>query len=205
MCIRDRWVNGLHALGDLRQRLGRDRTDLDRLRARAAAAFPARFISPSKPWLHDTVDGPTGDDLTLRPNQLLAYGLPHAPLRGHPSGPVVVEVVARELLTPLGLRTLAPGEPGYRGRHRGGVWARDHAYHQGTVWPWLMGPYLDAARAVGAPTDGVCDGLWEHLGQFGIGSVSETADGDPPHAATGCPFQAWSVAELLRVGALTRR
>jgi glycogen debranching enzyme len=82
------------------------------------------------------------------------------------------------------------------------VWARDHAYHQGTVWPWLIGPYTDAARAVGVGLDGVLDGLLAHLSEWGIGSVSETADGDPPHAATGCPFQAWSVAELLRATTL---
>jgi glycogen debranching enzyme len=76
---------------------------------------------------------------------------------------------------------------------------RDTAYHQGTVWPWLIGPYVDAARAVGLDTDGVLDGLWAHLADWGIGSVSETADGDAPHTATGCPFQAWSVAEMLRV------
>ncbi len=191
------WINGLAALGDLHDRVHRDRTELDHLRARATAAFRARFPS-ARGWLLDTVDGPAGDDASLRPNQLLAYGLPHAPLRSEPDGAAVVRAVAQALLTPLGPRSLAPGEPGYCGRHRGGVWDRDHAYHQGTVWPWLIGPYVDAARAVGLPTDGVGDGLLAHLGEWGIGSVSETADADAPHGATGCPFQAWSVAELLR-------
>ncbi len=109
-----------------------------------------------------------------------------------------VREIGRTLLTPLGPRTLAPGEPGYRGRHRGDPGDRDRAYHQGTVWPWLIGPYADAVVAAGLPTDGILDGLLAHLGEWGIGSVSETADGDPPHAATGCPFQAWSVAEVLR-------
>jgi glycogen debranching enzyme len=103
------------------------------------------------------------------------------------------------LLTPLGLRSLAPDEPGYAPRYEGGVRERDAAYHQGTVWPWLIGPYADAARRVGVPVEGILDGLEGHLGEWGLGSVSETADGDAPHAATGCPFQAWSVAELLRV------
>jgi glycogen debranching enzyme len=110
-----------------------------------------------------------------------------------------VRAVAAALLTPLGLRSLAPGHPAYRGRHRGDPAARDRAYHQGTVWPWLIGPYAEACVAAGLPTGGVLDGLLAHLGEWGLGSVSETADGDPPHAATGCPFQAWSVAELLRL------
>ncbi len=108
---------------------------------------------------------------------------------------------AASLLTPLGLRSLAPDDPRYRADHRGGPAERDAAYHQGTVWPWLIGPYVDAARAAGVPVDGVLDGLDAHLADWGLGSVSETADGDPPHGATGCPFQAWSVAELLRVRA----
>lgn len=194
------WINGLAALGDLRARIGRDRTHVDALRARATAAFRARFPS-SRGWLHDTVDSPDAD--ALRPNQLLAYGLPHAPLRDDPGGATVLRSVGPALLTPLGLRSLASSEPGYRGVHRGGVWARDHAYHQGTVWPWLIGPYVDAARAVGLPTDGLLDGLVAHLAEFGIGSVSETADGNPPHGATGCPFQAWSVAELIRAAQLS--
>jgi glycogen debranching enzyme len=102
------------------------------------------------------------------------------------------------LLTSLGLRSLAPGSPGYTGRHRGGPSERDRAYHQGTVWPWLIGPWVDAATKLGIDTAGALAGLEAHLGEWGLGSVSETADGDPPHAATGCPFQAWSVAEVLR-------
>jgi glycogen debranching enzyme len=93
---------------------------------------------------------------------------------------------------------LAPGDPAYRGEHRGGPAERDAAYHQGTVWPWLLGPYLDAVTRLGRPTDGVLGGGLSHLADWGLGSVSETADGDAPHAGTGCPFQAWSVAELLR-------
>ena len=83
-------------------------------------------------------------------------------------------------------------------RRCGGPDERDRAYHQGTVWPWLIGPFTDAALRVGADVTGLLDGLVLHLGEWGLGSVSETADGDPPHAATGCPFQAWSVAEVLR-------
>jgi glycogen debranching enzyme len=93
---------------------------------------------------------------------------------------------------------VADGTGGYRGRHRGGPAERDGAYHQGTVWPWLIGPWTDACRRAGLPADGPLAGLRGHLAEWGLGSVSETADGDAPHAATGCPFQAWSVAETLR-------
>ena len=86
--------------------------------------------------------------------------------------------------------------------HRGGPADRDAAYHQGTVWPWLIGPYVDAVLRTGGSADGVLDGLEAHVGEWGLGSVSETADGDAPHRATGCPFQAWSVAELIRARAL---
>jgi glycogen debranching enzyme len=139
-------------------------------------------------------------DGSLRPNQLLAVSLPHAPL----SERTVVDSCA-PLLTSLGLRSLAPGEPGYVGRHRGDQATRDRAYHQGTVWPWLIGPYADAALKTGTPVDGLLDGLEAHLAEWGLGSVSETADGDAPHAASGCPFQAWSVAETLRARRLLRR
>jgi predicted glycogen debranching enzyme len=201
------WVNGLAALGDLHRRLGRDAGELDRLRSAATSAVVDRYASP-RGGLFDVVDAPDGDDDSVRPNQLLAVGLPYAPLRHHPLAASVVSTVAGRLLTPLGLRTLDPGAPAYLGRHRGNPAQRDRAYHQGTVWPWLVGPYADAvaaARGVGgtgevapSPVDDLLDGLVAHLGDFGVGSVSETADGDAPHEATGCPFQAWSVAELLR-------
>jgi predicted glycogen debranching enzyme len=186
------WINGLAALAGLRERLGRDAGDLAAAHGRAVASFGRRFPAPGG-WLYDVLD--TGPE--LRPNQLLAYGLPHAPLRGADPGPV--RAVARHLLTPLGPRTLAPDDPAYTGRHRGDPATRDRAYHQGTVWPWLLGPFADAAAAVGLPTPGLLDGVLAHLPEWGVGSVSETAEGDPPHAATGCPFQAWSVAETLRL------
>jgi predicted glycogen debranching enzyme len=195
------WINGVAGLAALRRRLGRDHADLDKLGAQATASFRRRFPAPSG-WLYDLVDtpGPDGanrDDPALRPNQLLAFGLPYAPLRG--TDPAPVRAVGRALLTPLGPRSLAPLDPQYRGAHRGDPVARDHAYHQGTVWPWLIGPYADAAAAVGLATPMLLDGLVAHLGEWGVGSVSETADGAAPHDATGCPFQAWSVAETLRV------
>jgi predicted glycogen debranching enzyme len=190
------WINALGTLAELRERAGMDSAPIRARMADATGAFRRRYPQPSG-WLADVLD-PT--DAVLRPNQLLAHALPYGPLRGQP-----VPDALDGLVTPLGLRTLAPDAPGYRGRHRGGPVERDAAYHEGTVWPWLVGPYADARRAAGQPLDGLLDGLTAHLYEYGLGSVSETADGDPPYGATGCPFQAWSVAEVLRVRRLTPR
>ncbi|WP_327001930.1 amylo-alpha-1,6-glucosidase [Dactylosporangium sp. NBC_01737] len=190
------WIEGLAATAALFDRIGR-RNDWDAAASRAATSFARRFPRPDGYGLYDVVDGPGGDDPSVRPNQLLAVAFPHVPA----ADPRIVEACRGALLTSLGPRSLAPGSPGYRGRHQGGSADRDRAYHQGTVWPWLIGPFVDAAQRVGADVGGVLDGLELHLGEWGLGSVSETADGDAPHAATGCPFQAWSVAELLRARA----
>ncbi|MBQ0897534.1 glycogen debranching enzyme family protein [Micromonospora sp. U56] len=199
------WVNGLAGLAELTELAGRDAAELWRLHARAREAFGKRFPSPAG-WLHDVVDAPAPayplggaayhDDDLLRPNQLLAWSLPYAPLEPDPA---VLRRVAAGLFTPLGPRSLSPDSPDFAARHRGGPAERDTAYHQGTVWPWLIGPFVDAYRKAGLPTDDLLVGLEGHLGDYGLGSVSETAEGNPPHTATGCPFQAWSVAELLRV------
>ena len=190
------WIQALELAG----RLGR--TDRwRRTHETARASFVERFVRSDGQGLLDLVDGPGGDDGALRPNQLLAVSLPGGPLASaadRDAARAVVEACA-PLVTPLGLRSLAADDPAYRPRHRGSPAERDCAYHQGTVWPWLIGPYADAARRVGASTDELLEGLSDHLGEWGLGSVSETADGAAPHAATGCPFQAWSVAELLRI------
>lgn len=224
------WINALAAVVKIRDRLGRAHRDagqpgsrplgsdeLDRLRATATASFHQRFPGGGG-GLRDVVDAPGGDDHALRPNQLFASGLPYGPMRPSPDEPMrplpggAVHAAARALLTPLGLRSLAPDEPGYQGRHRGDPVSRDRAYHQGTVWPWLIGAYADALAATAGrsgpgrgtpPVDRTIDdllyGLSAHLADWGVGSVNETADGDPPHDGTGCPFQAWSVAEVLRI------
>jgi glycogen debranching enzyme len=122
----------------------------------------------------------------------------------------VVDRVEASLLTPLGLRTLAPDDPEYVGRYRGDPRTRDGAYHQGTVWPWLIGPFVDAWLAVrgrcavakAEARERFLPPLVAHLGTAGLGHVSEVADGDPPHAPGGCPFQAWSLGEFLRVRAM---
>jgi predicted glycogen debranching enzyme len=187
------WVNALATVGKLLEQLGDDASQVRAHERRARDSFAHAF-------LHDGRCDDLVGDRSLRPNQLLAVSLPFAPL----SQRSVVESCA-PLLTSLGLRSLDPADPAYLGGHRGDPAARDRAYHQGTVWPWLVGPYVEAAVKVGSDTDGLLDGLEAHLSEWGLGSVSETADGDAPHAATGCPFQAWSVAETLRARRLLAR
>ncbi len=184
--------------------------ELADLEARAARAFRDRFWHPDRACLLDVVDvdhRPGEDDDALRPNQIFAVGgLPFQVLEGEPAKRVV-STVERELLTPLGLRSLAPGEPGYQPRYQGGVRERDGAYHQGTVWPWLIGPFIEAwlrvhgdqpERRREAQTRFLAP-LLENLAAAGLGHVSEIADGEAPHSPRGCPFQAWSLGELLRV------
>ena len=190
------WINGLAVVAELEDRLGHDASRLRALEQKARDSFARVFVRPT--GCADVVDP---ENLQLRPNCLLAVSLPHAPL----ADPGIVRAAGRELLTSLGLRSLAPSDPAYLGRHRGGPEERDAAYHQGTVWPWLIGPYVEAALKTAVPVDGVLDGLQLHLYEWGLGSVSETADGDPPHGATGCPMQAWSVAELIRARGLLHR
>ncbi len=193
------WINGLASVAWLQELVGRDSSATRALEAKARDSFVRRFAGGHGGRLMDVVDGPGGQpNPGLRPNQLLAVSLPHGPLSGDPSGASAVVRACAPLVTSLGLRSLSPDDPAYLGRHRGGPADRDRAYHQGTVWPWLVGPHAEAAVEAGVSTEGLVDGLEAHLGEWGLGSVSETADGDPPHAATGCPFQAWSVAELIR-------
>jgi predicted glycogen debranching enzyme len=190
------WVNGLGGLATLTERAGVDPGPLRRLRDRAAGSFARRFPAPGGDRLYDVVDGPAGDDPAFRPNQLFAYSLPYAPL---PPDPRVVDAVAERLLTPLGLRTLDPADPAHQPHHRGSPAERDRAYHQGTVWPWLLGAFVDAAGHSHDTQRQALATIDAHLEEWGLGSISETAESQPPHRATGCPFQAWSVAEFGRV------
>jgi len=168
---------------------------------RARERFGELFWNADRGCLFDVVDGDRCD-ASLRPNQILALALPF-PVLDRARGRAVLAVVERELLTPRGLRTLAPGEPGYCGRYVGGPAERDAAYHQGTVWPWLLGPFLTAlVRLRGANgrrrAVEILGDFAPHLGEAGLSTVSEIFDGDAPHAPRGCIAQAWSVAELLR-------
>ena len=182
------------------------------LEARARASFLTRFPNGAG-GLFDVVDvdgAPGATDARVRPNQVFAVGgLPHAILPPDLARSVV-DVVEARLLTPLGLRTLDPADPEYRGRYTGGVLERDGAYHQGTAWPWLLGPFVEAwLRVRGSTPDAKAEArsrflppLHAHLHVAGLGHVSEVVDGDAPHAPGGCPFQAWSLGELLRIEAM---
>ena len=162
----------------------------------------ARFWNESLGCLYDVLDMEGGGDAddSLRPNQILAVALPYCALPAHQMR-AVVDACARELLTPVGLRSLAPGAPGYQARYEGGVAARDGAYHQGTVWAWLLGPFALAHFRVYGDA-GLAQSFLEplslHLRDAGVGSVSEIFDADAPHGPRGCFAQAWSVAEPLR-------
>ena len=189
------WLRGLRVVATIATSARQDASMFETLTTRAESSFERRFIRADGAGLLDLIDGPDGDDASVRPNQLLAVSLPGAGNAG------LLEPVLRAvepLVTSIGLRSLSPSDGRYRGRHRGGVLERDEAYHEGTVWPWLIGPYTDAMIAAGRANTTMLDGLLDHLGEWGLGSISETADGDAPHDATGCPFQAWSVAETLR-------
>jgi predicted glycogen debranching enzyme len=179
----------------------------------ALASFQLRFWNEAAGCLYDVVDVDHvagRNDPAVRPNQILAVGgLPYQVLV-EPYARRVVDMVERRLLTPLGLRSLAPGEPGYAPHYGGGVPERDGAYHQGTAWPWLIGPFVEAwlrvrgdtAEAKREADQRFLSPLRDHLGVAGLGHVSEIADGDAPHRPGGCPFQAWSLGELLRASRL---
>lgn len=170
-------------------------------------AFRNAFWNRGRGWLNDVVRDDGADD-RLRPNQIVAVSLPFQLLPTSQSR-AVVEAVERHLLTPLGLRSLAPGEPDYRPRYAGGPRERDGAYHQGTVWPWLLGPFARAYLEVHRHDDRAYDrcrqlfaGLEAHLAAGALGTLGEVFDGEPPHHPGGAPAQAWSVGQALEVLAL---
>jgi predicted glycogen debranching enzyme len=178
------------------------------IRRHAQASFDARFWNDVRGCLYDVVDVdhvPGRVDASLRPNQIFAVGgLPLSVVAGARAG-AIVDLVELHLLTPLGLRTLAPGEPGYIGTYEGGVESRDAAYHQGTAWPWLLYAFGEACCRT-RPADRasrdlarITAALRDHLTHAGLGHVSELAGGNPPHAPGGCPFQAWSIGALLQI------
>ncbi len=196
------WYNGLRSLASFARRLGHaaDAAGYDALAEQTLAGFQ-RFWSDELGYCYDVLDGPDGDDPALRPNQLFAVSLHHSPLNAAQAA-AVVDVCARHLLTSHGLRSLAPDHPEYIGVYGGNRHTRDAAYHQGTTWGWLLGPFVSAhyrvhrdpaaARAFLIP-------MLQHLHSHGVGSLSEVFDGDPPFTPRACPAQAWSVGEVLRV------
>jgi predicted glycogen debranching enzyme len=177
---------------------------------RGMAAFGSRFWNESSGSLHDVVDCDHRSgvvDASCRPNQIFAVGGLPFPLLEGTRARQVVDVVESRLWTPMGLRSLAPGEPGYVSRYHGGVRERDGAYHQGTAWPWLAGPFIEAWVRVHAHTPDVkkiareryLDPLLQQTHEAGLGHLSEIADAEPPYTPRGCPFQAWSLGEAMRV------
>jgi predicted glycogen debranching enzyme len=167
---------------------------------RARQSFNDRFWYEGG-YLYDVVDSPNGDSTECRPNQILAISLPH-PVLDRSRWKSVIDVVRQRLLTPVGLRSLAPGSTSYREKYYGDLRARDAAYHQGTVWAWLIGPWIDAWLKL-HPEDrtGARDflqGLIDHLDDFGVGSIAEIFDAEESYTPRGCIAQAWSVAETLR-------
>lgn len=198
------WYNALCTMVDFARKLGEDAAPYEELAAKAKDGF-GRFWNEEMGYCYDVIDGPTGDDLSLRPNQLLAIALPHSPLEAARQRSIV-DACGRHLLTPHGLRTLSPEDEAYIGHYGGDQQKRDEAYHQGTAWGWLIGPFVSAHLRVYADPQQARSYLMPliyHLASHGVGSISEIFDGDPPFTPRGCIAQAWSVAELLRTWQMT--
>jgi predicted glycogen debranching enzyme len=200
------WVRALAVGAELATRFGEHdyASQCRRDRVRAVESFRARFWYPTGRYLFDVVDGPTGDDASLRPNQIYALSL-NEQLVTESQAKQILQVVKERLLTPVGLRTLAPEDIRFYASYAGGVPQRDGAYHQGTVWPFLLGPFVTAwmrtygdSPAARREAREFLAGLHDHLDEACLGQVSEIFDGQRPHQARGCFAQAWSVAEPLR-------
>jgi predicted glycogen debranching enzyme len=196
------WYNALCLLASWMKRFGSTAPfdPLDHAR-RARESFNKRFWNDATGCLFDVVDGEHGDDPCIRPNQVFAISLPN-PVLDEARWRPVMDVVQSRLVTPVGLRSLAPGEPEYKPRYYGDLRSRDAAYHQGTVWAWLIGPFIDAWLKVHPSEKAAAmkflDGFSGELDQACVGSISEVFDADAPYLPRGCIAQAWSVAEVLR-------
>jgi predicted glycogen debranching enzyme len=199
------WYNALRFVAQLAERYGDEprRVQYATLADRARRSFNRLFWNDTTGCLDDVVAG-TNHDASIRPNQVLALSLPFT-MVSRAKAVSTLDVVERSLLTPYGLRTLAPTDAQYRGRCSGDPQSRDAAYHQGTVWPWMLGPFATAYRRFArdaharARVAALLTPFHGHLADAGLGQVSEVFDGDPPHRPGGCIAQAWSVAELLRI------
>jgi glycogen debranching enzyme len=197
------WFNALKLMEEWADDHG-DRSVVYRDRAeQVRRSFNERFWYAAGRYLYDVIDGEHADvDAKCRPNQIFAIALPN-PVLAESRWEPVLRVVRDRLVTPVGLRSLAPGDPDYKSSYFGDLRARDAAYHQGTVWAWLAGPFIDAWLKV-YPDDvrgaqQALDGFVRHLDEACIGSISEVFDAEYPFIARGCIAQAWSVAEVLRV------
>jgi predicted glycogen debranching enzyme len=200
------WYNALKIMSFLAREidLSSESKDYNNLAQKVSKSFNDAFWIEEGQYLYDYIDGEMRSK-AIRPNQVFAVSLPYSMLSKKRQRNVV-EIVKEHLLTPYGLRSLSPKDNDYIGRYCGNVCERDRAYHQGTVWAWLIGPYISAyAKAYAGNKDalkyikGLFVPFYEHLFDAGLGTVSEIFDGDPPHTPRGCISQAWSVAEILRV------
>ncbi|MEM9489311.1 MAG: amylo-alpha-1,6-glucosidase, partial [Myxococcota bacterium] len=194
------WYNALCTAVELRRALDRDADDYEQLAEQVRFSMQL-FWSDELGYCYDVIDAAAGDarDSSLRPNQIIAVALGHCALSATQER-AVVDVCCRALYTPYGVRSLAPGQPGYAGRYRGNSAERDSVYHQGTAWAWLVGPLATAHLRVYRDkriARSFLEPLIGHLADFGTGTICEICDGDPPHTPRGCIAQAWSVAELL--------
>ena len=201
------WYNALRCMAQWAEHLNEQPDHFCEMAGRAERSFNARFWCEKQGYLSDVVDGEQGNDASLRPNQILTLSLQY-PILHESKWSAVVDVVADTLLTPVGLRTLSRGHRDYKPRYCGDLRARDAAYHQGTVWAWLIGHYVDAWLKVYKDTSrarAMLDGFKAHLREAGIGTISEIFDADPPFYPRGCIAQAWSVAEVLRAWQKTRK
>jgi predicted glycogen debranching enzyme len=193
------WFNALQAMTRFAVELGKPSDKYTRLAERVKTAF-GRYWNQERQCCFDVIDGPDGNDDSLRPNQIFAVSLPESPLRAE-QRKRVVDICAVHLATPHGLRSLDAGDANYRGHYEGPQSKRDAAYHQGTVWAWLLGPFILAhLRVYGDPGRALAflEPMAPHLSAAGLGSVSEIFDGEAPFIARGAFAQAWSVAEILR-------
>lgn len=200
------WYNALKLMAVWGEQLGAPYQAYDEHANRARESFNHRYWNAATGCLYDVVDGPDGDDASIRPNQVFAISLPHPVLYQRHWEPVM-EVVRNRLVTAYGLRTLSAEHADYKSHYRGDLRSRDAAYHQGTVWPWLIGHYIDAYLKVRPDRVGarqLLQAFREHLCDAGVGSISEIFDAEDPHAPGGCIAQAWSVAEVLRAWLRTR-
>jgi len=199
------WYNALRVMEHLSQLLSRGAPCRYReLADRAKASFGKLFWNPVAECLYDAVDGDIRD-ASIRPNQIFAVSLYHKMVSPERAAQIV-ETVEHHLFTPFGLRSLSPSDPQYRGRYEGDPASRDRAYHQGTVWPWLMGPFIRAylevhgRSAKSRKRAAQWLSTWsDFIDNEGAGQLPEIFDGDAPHRPRGCVAQAWTVAELLRV------
>jgi predicted glycogen debranching enzyme len=194
------WINSLETMAAFARILGKPDGDYQKLCERAEKSFQ-KFWNEERECCYDVIDSPgVGRDARLRPNQIFAVSLPVSPLMPGQQR-AVVERCTEQLLTPYGLRSLASGEPGYQGHYTGGPRDRDAAYHQGTVWGWLLGPFVLAhLRVYGdrAAARRFLESLGISVHVYGLGTLGEIFEGDAPHSPHGCIAQAWTVGEVLR-------